>query len=313
MKLARLTKVELREQWKDEAKDFTPWLAAEENISLLAETLGLELEVIGQEEKVGQFRADILAKDIATDKHVVIENQLEQTDHSHLGQVVTYCAGLQASTFIWVSAQIKEEHRAAVDWLNSISDDDHNFFAVEIQLFRIGDSDVAPNFKVVAKPNGWTKNVKKQVSVEFTDNDMLKLEFWESFRAYVAKQAKTPFKTQKPLPQHWTNVAIGTSAAHINVLIGRQRAKVAVQLILDNDNAKDNFDYLYEALYDKSQDELVKDIEWARLDDKKSSYITASIEGDYHNKSDWQRQFEWLYDMTARYYHFFKPHVKHLK
>ena len=88
MKLARLEKVELRNQWKDEAKDFTPWLAEVENIELLGEAIGMELEVIAKEEKVGSFSADILCKDIVTNRNVVIENQLEQTDHSHLGQVI---------------------------------------------------------------------------------------------------------------------------------------------------------------------------------------------------------------------------------
>ena len=124
-KLARLEKVDLRDQWKDEAKDFTPWLAEPENIEILSEAIGMELEVIGKEEKVGSFSADILCKDINTNRNVVIENQLEQTDHTHLGQVITYCAGLEASTFIWISSQVREEHRAAVDWLNAITSDDY--------------------------------------------------------------------------------------------------------------------------------------------------------------------------------------------
>ena len=138
-KLARLEKVDLRDQWKDEAKDFTPWLAEPENIEILSEAIGMDLEVIGKEEKVGSFSADILCKDINTNRNVVIENQLEQTDHTHLGQVITYCAGLEASTFIWISSQVREEHRAAVDWLNAITSDDYHFFAIEVQLFRIGD------------------------------------------------------------------------------------------------------------------------------------------------------------------------------
>lgn len=126
-KLARLEKVGLRDQWKDEAKDFTPWLAEPDNIEILSEAIGMELEVIGKEEKVGSFSADILCKDINTNRNVVIKNQLEQTDHTHLGQVITYCAGLEASTFIWISSQVREEkHRAAVDSLNAITSDDYH-------------------------------------------------------------------------------------------------------------------------------------------------------------------------------------------
>lgn len=313
MKLARLEKVELRDQWKDEAKDFTPWLAEPDNIELLGEAIGMELEVIAKEEKVGSFSADILCKDIVTNRNVVIENQLEQTDHSHLGQVITYCSGLQASTFVWIAAQIREEHRAAVDWLNTITDDIYNFFAIEVQLFKIGDSPVAPNFKVVAKPNGWSKTVKKQVNEDLNDTDKLKLEYWTAYREFVLQQIGVPFKPQSPLPQHWTNVAIGTSAAHISVSIGRKRTKVAVDLYIDSNNAKANFDKLYETSYEESKVHLGQDIAWYRMDDKKSCYISVDTAGDYHDKNDWNRQFEWLYQMTVKFYTFFKSRVKNMK
>ncbi|MGP1393782.1 MAG: DUF4268 domain-containing protein [Candidatus Cryptobacteroides sp.] len=313
MKLGRLEKVELRDQWKDEARDFTPWLAEDENLELLGETLGIELERVGVEEKVGSFSADILCKDIATDKHVVIENQLEQTDHSHLGQVITYYAGLQASNFVWISSQVREEHRAAVDWLNTITDDNYNFFAVEVQLFKIGDSAIAPNFKIVAKPNGWSKSVRRQTSEELSETDALRIEYWDSFKNYVSSQQKVVFKLQKSLPQNWYNITIGTSAMHLNCIIGRKKTNIAIQLLIDSDKAKQHYGYLYEHYYERSQAELGADIEWDRMDDKKSCTVTASMVGDYHDKSDWNRQFEWLFQMTTKFYEFFKPAVKNIK
>ena len=143
-KLARLEKVDLRDQWKDEAKDFTPWLAEPDNIEILSEAIGMDLEVIGKEEKVGSFSADILCKDINTNRNVVIENQLEQTDHTHLGQVITYCAGLEASTFIWISSQVREEHRAAVDWLNAITSDDYHSQRKDSLMKSLPPLDVSP-------------------------------------------------------------------------------------------------------------------------------------------------------------------------
>jgi len=143
--LGRLEQVELRTIWVNEAVDFTPWLARPENISELAKTLGLELEVEGQEGPVGPFRADILCKDVGTDAWVLIENQLEKTDHGHLGQLLTYAAGLQAVTIVWVAARFTEEHRAALDWLNEITKDDVRFFGLEIELWKIGSSPAAPN------------------------------------------------------------------------------------------------------------------------------------------------------------------------
>ena len=142
--LGRLERVDLRAVWVNEAGDFIPWLAQEENVELLGETLGLDLEVEAQEKNVGPFRADILCKDTATGAWVPIENQLERTDHSHLGQLLTYAAGLEAVTIVWVARAFTEEHRATLDWLNEISDERFNFFGLEVEVWRIGEFDARP-------------------------------------------------------------------------------------------------------------------------------------------------------------------------
>ena len=128
--LGQLIKVPLREFWEGEASDFTPWLADEENISLLGDTIGVELEVEAQERNVGPFRADILCKDTLTDNWVLIENQLELTDHTHLGQLLTYAAGLNAVTVVWIAERFTDEHRAALDWLNEITAEGFSFFGL---------------------------------------------------------------------------------------------------------------------------------------------------------------------------------------
>src|SRR5262245_9217077 len=177
--LGRLERLDLRTAWKSEAGDFTPWLAQKDNIALLSETLGLELELEAQEKNVGPFRADILCKDTATSAWVLIENQLERTDHSHLGQLLTYAAGLEAVTIVWVAQTFTEEHRATLDWLNEITDDRFNFFGLEVELWRIGVSAPAPKFNIVSKPNDWTKQVSRGVSAisgELTPARQLQLE-----------------------------------------------------------------------------------------------------------------------------------------
>jgi hypothetical protein len=133
--LGRLQKVELREAWLSESRDFTPWLAQEENLNLLGEAIGIELELESQEKDVGPFRADILCKDTSTDNWVLIENQLERTDHSHLGQLLTYAAGLNAVTIVWIAERFTEEHRATLDWLNERTDEKINLFGLEIELW----------------------------------------------------------------------------------------------------------------------------------------------------------------------------------
>lgn len=129
--LGRLTRVNLRQAWGNEASDFTTWLALEENLKLLGETVGIELELEAQEAEVGPFRADLLCKNTADDSWVLIENQLERTDHLHLGQLLTYAAGLEAVTIIWVAERFTEEHRAALDWLNQITGEKFAFIGLE--------------------------------------------------------------------------------------------------------------------------------------------------------------------------------------
>ncbi len=156
-----MSKVDLRDCWQNEAVDFTPWLAEEENLSLLSDTVGMKLELIDTESNVGPFRADILCKDMISDAMVLIENQLEKTDHTHLGQLMTYAAGLDTVNIIWVAQQFTEEHRSALDWLNRITEEQFRFFGLEVELWRIGDSHTAPKFNIISKPNDWTKATRK--------------------------------------------------------------------------------------------------------------------------------------------------------
>ena len=159
--LGRLEQVELREAWSSESRDFTPWLAQEENLKLLGEAIGIELDLESQEKDVGPFRANILCKDTATDEWVLIENQLDRTDHSHLGQLLTYAAGLNAVTIVWIAERFTEEHRATLDWLNERTDEKINLFGLEIELWRIGDSPIAPKFNIISQPNDWSRTVQQ--------------------------------------------------------------------------------------------------------------------------------------------------------
>ncbi len=156
--LGRLNKVDdLRKVWSNEVNDFTPWLALEENLYILSETLGIELELEAQEKGVGQFRADILCKD-TSGAWVLVENQLERTDHGHLGQLLTYASGLEAVTVVWIAAHFTDEHRSTLDWLNKITDESYRFFGLEVELWQIDDSPMAPKFNVVSTPNDWSRS-----------------------------------------------------------------------------------------------------------------------------------------------------------
>ena len=311
IKLSKITKVDLRDCWQSEAGDFTPWLASEENIALLADALGMnELEVKGQEEHVGPFRADILCVDPGTDKYVLIVNQLEKTDHNHLGQIMTYAAGLDAVTIIWIAEHFTEEHRAAIDWLNRITDKEFNFFGVEIELIKIGDSPAAPIFNVIAKPNGWSKDVRSSQSSKEgrSEGEIFKYEFWTAFVNYMGNNPSKLFRTQSASHDHWMNIAIGKGGMHIALLVNTREQKVTVQLYMWDDAEKKNFDTFYK--YKEEAEEKLGKLAWRRLDGKKASTIDLYKKCDLDNPNAWNEIFAWYKDYTEKFITFFKPIIK---
>lgn len=202
--LSRLRRVDEREVWRHEAEDFTPWLAKPENLEFLGETLGMKLKLEDTEVGVGGYTADILAFDTTDNSRVVIENQLERTDHGHLGQILTYAAGLHALKVVWVAKQFTDEHRAALEWLNENTRENIRFFGLEIEVWRIGDSPAAPKFNIVAKPNDWTKNLP----ILLPPVKMAQREFWRGFADY-AKRTGTKFRPTAPPAASSMTLAIG--------------------------------------------------------------------------------------------------------
>jgi hypothetical protein len=168
----------LREAWKDEARVFTPWLAT--NIHHLAEAIGMSLEIDGTEVLVGSYYADILARNPQDGSLVLIENQLEEGDHSHLGQIMTYLAGLKVQTVIWIEPAFREPHLSAIRWLNEHTAEDFSFFAVRLRVVRIGNSPFAPIFEIVEKPNDWDREVRKFAESEGSAYYDVKESFWKA-------------------------------------------------------------------------------------------------------------------------------------
>ena len=176
---SHLTDFPPREAWPNEARDFTPWLV--QNIDHLSHAVGLDLEVSDTEVSVEQFSADIIASDVRTGASVLIENQLERSDHRHLGQIMTYLAGLDARVVIWVARDFEEAHRSAIRWLNDHTHDDFAFFAVRVRLVRIDDSPFAPVFEVVEKPNTWERTVERKLRRTNSELSRLREKFWDRY------------------------------------------------------------------------------------------------------------------------------------
>ena len=153
--VGRLERVEPASVWKSEAGEFVPWLAAPENLNCLGNALGLTLEPVARETRVGQLRADLLCRNRDTGAAVVIEAQLGPSDHSHLGQILTYACALRARAVVWLAARFRAEHRAVLDRLNESGAVNLGCFAVEMDLWKIGASAAAPRFTVVVEPRTW--------------------------------------------------------------------------------------------------------------------------------------------------------------
>ncbi len=226
--LGKLTRVDLRDIWTGEADDFTPWLAREENLGILGETLGIDLELEAQEKAVGPFRADVLCKDIGNGTWVLIENQLERTDHTHLGQLLTYASGLEAVTIVWIAARFTDEHRSTLDWLNRITDDSFRFFALEIELWRIGESLAAPKFNVVSKPNDWSRSVAQAArsieDSELSETKVLQLAYWDALNSILNKAEGPVSGNRKPQPRALMDFSIGRGS-YFSLVAAMSRSK----------------------------------------------------------------------------------------
>lgn len=278
---------------------------------MLGETIGIELEVEAQERNVGPFRADILCKDTVTNSWVLIENQLERTDHSHLGQLLTYAAGLDAVTVVWIAKHFTDEHRAALDWLNEITDEGFSFFGLEIELWRINDSPMAPKFNLVSHPNDWTRTVSRISRGELSTTDQLYLEYWTGLRAFL-EQRNGVIRPTKPLPQNWIDFGVGRSHFRLETTINKREKWICVDLTLMGPNAKPHF-YLLEQNKVDIEEEIGAELEWEERPGRKQSYISLSLEEiDLEDRSDWDRQHQWLCERLEIFHKVFSPRVEAL-
>ncbi|OPX97380.1 MAG: hypothetical protein A4E58_01435 [Syntrophorhabdus sp. PtaB.Bin006] len=322
IELGKLEKVDLRNVWTSESEHFTPWLAQPENLTLLGDAIGIELELEAQEKTVGPFRADILCKDTATDHWVLIENQLEKTDHVHLGQLLTYASGLKAVSIVWLARKFTEEHRAALDWLNEITDDQFNFFGLEVELWRIGDSPVAPKFNIVSKPNDWSKTVAegaRQVKTTgLSDSKALQRDFWTAFVDF-AKEKSAGIKTTKPLPQHWMNIPIGRSGMRLcaiasfwDTVAGTfSTHELRAELVLDDSNSKTYFKEL-ETDKEQIEKEIGEPLTWHNPPEKRTCRVYVRKSANLQDKSKWPEQHAWLVEKLGLFRKVFAERVKKL-
>lgn len=297
---------DLRKVWPHEALDFTPWLAEEDNLMLLSDAVGLEITVDETESSVGDFNVDIYATETGTDRKIIIENQLEDTNHDHLGKLITYASGKTADIVIWIVKRAREEHRAAIEWLNNHTDENIAFFLLEIKLYQIGDSDIAVKFEVIEKPNDWAKEIKRQTSNSPTLQ--ARYDYWVAFNEYAfnnAVFAKT-FSRRKASTDHWMSLSVGSSACHIDLSQVRKDNNITVEWYITDD--KELYQKFYSLMADIELD-MGMPLDWRELPDKKASRILVIHEADFDNKDKWPEQFEWVMDAAIKMKKAFKKYL----
>ena len=305
-KLGRLVEVPLRDIWRHEAYDFSAWLAKDENLSLLGEQIGLTLIDPETERFVGSYRCDIVCKDEMSGQIVLIENQLEPTNHDHLGKIITYASGLKASVVVWIVETAKEEHASAIEWLNEHIDSSISFFLIEIHAMKIGDSDPAPMFKVIEQPNDFVVEVKKSGSEKDSKRKASRLEFWTKFNEVLISRGK-PFNVRKASTDHWYDFTIGSSKCHLAIDLVNKDGFMRISMWIPD--CMDQY-YAFEENKDAIEGVIGRDLLWEPLEGKKASRISSRIEGlDFENQNNYEELMNAAIDKLILFRKAFKPYL----
>ena len=308
--LGQMRKVAVRDVWKHEEQEFTPWLANDENFGRLAGALGLELQIEGIEVPVGPFSADILAKD--TDgKFVVIENQFGKTDHDHLGKVLTYAATLNASGVVWIAERFTDEHRKAFEWLNDHTSEELGLYAVELVLWQIDQSKPAVQFNVLSQPSEIVREGNRVKSAApITEVKKLQLDFWTSFRAALLER-KIVSSAQTPRPQYWFDVSLGRSNIFLSNIASPTERRIGVRVYISNKAADLALPQL-EAERATIEKEIGEPLEWNPNPDNRDKIIGLYRQADLNDPNKWPEYIAWLADRVAKFKKAFEPRVKKL-
>jgi len=306
--IGKLKKVDLRKEWKHEANDFTKWLAQEENLALLSEEIGITIKVIQTEAKVGSFNVDILAEEERTGRKIVIENQLETTNHEHLGKVITYASGYDAEIVIWIVKDVRDEHKQAIDWLNEHTDEKINFFAIKMELWQIGDSPYAPKFYIISKPNDWAKALKMATrSGELSEAAMQKMDFIKEFISYCEeKKSKLRLGRPQPATPSYYTISIGNSNVWIAVKMNSRKNVLFADLYILN---KELFHEL-EKDKENINKEFGKELRWDDMPQHKGAVIGDEIPFYIEKEEDWNKYFEWIKDTAERFQKIFTKYLR---
>lgn len=307
MDLGNLKSVSPRLKWNNEASDFTPWIA--NNIEILNSALGIELEVENIEVAAGPYSADILAKDTGTGTYVIIENQLEKTNHDHLGKAITYASVLNASLIIWIATTFTEEHQKALDWLNDHTLDEISFYGVQVELWQIDDGKPAVRFNVVSKPNQAVRQAaKNKAGEELSDSRKFQLDFWTKFKDKILKTKKVA-SVQTPQPYYWFNISLGKSNIHISNICNTDTNIVGVRIYIGNKIADTMLPYL-ESHREEIEKTIGQKLVWNPNPDNRDKIIVLHHTTNFSDDSKVEDALNWLVEYTLKLREAFIPIIK---
>lgn len=308
--LARLIKVDLRKMWKNEQRDFTPWLAEAENLDLLGAEIGVPISFIEREAGVGRYKVDILAEEQGTERKIIIENCLGETDHDHLGKIITYASGYDAEYVIWIVKDAKEEHQKAMDWINEHTSEEINFFLIKIELWQIDDSKPAPKFDVLVKPNEWSKVMKSRTTDgNLTDTKLQQLSFWTGFRKYYSDR-EPHARLQMAHPQHWYDMSIGSSDAHLSFTALAQRHTVSCELYISEN--KELFEFLQNKKAEVEQ-KIGSKLEWIDAPVASRIKATKDMSSSVFREEVLEEEYQWLFETSKRFKKVFSGYLSSFK
>lgn len=308
--VGKVERVSLRSIWKHEAYDFTNWLA--DNLDVLSETLGISLSLVETEKSVGPFNVDILAED-STGNSVIIENQLEKTDHDHLGKLITYATNLEANIAIWISSNPAQEHITSISWLNESTPID--FYLLRVEAIKIGESEPAPLFYIIVGPSEDSKDIGTEKK-ELAKRHHKRLAFWEKLLSKSKEKTKL-FSNISPSKEGWISTGIGLMGLGLNYMVTYDWA--AVELYIDKGKDydlvnKERFDYLFSKRSEIENDIGDNTINWERLDEKRASRIRKKFDKvGLRDEKQWDELQTQMVDFMIKFERTIKEYVPELR
>ncbi len=307
--IARISKLSIRDIWHKE-EEFTMWL--EKNIESLSDVLGFDINIISREEKVGPFKVDLYGEDKGGGK-IIIENQFEETDHTHLGQVLTYMVNLEANVCIWIVEDPVEEHANVIDWLNQITPDNLSFYLVRIEVIRIGrDSPVSPLFTIVKRPTQEKKQIGKEEK-EYAERHVVREKFWTQFLSEINKVSPI-CRNLTPGTEAWAGSSLGMGGVGLNLVISKKYARVEVYI---NRGEKKENKRIFDSLFNMKieiEKKLGEKLDWQRMEENVTSRIAAEQKGvNVFNEEDWPKMNKFMIEKFIKMHEVFKGALRKIR